>query len=113
MDPFILLIGGVAAYEWMKSRRDRKLAEWILQAWDEGLKRRRGAPGKRIRIPAPIRDAIWIRDGRCVDDEGSDDCDKSQEVDHQIPLKHGGNNYSNNLVARCHRHNLRKRTKLR
>jgi hypothetical protein len=74
----------------------------------DGKSRRINELGERTRVfSGPLREAILLRDRRCVEPGcgvPADEC----EVDHVVPYAKGGVTTQDNGVARCGHHNRRK-----
>lgn len=94
-----------------RALRDLARAQQVLRGWDETRRPEEGTPGRELRIPQSVVDAVWLRDGVCVGAAPGAPCDRRREVDHEIPLRRGGDNYSTNLRACCHRHRQARRSR--
>ena len=110
MDPFtVALVAAIGAA--VKGARDqRDAAKRTLLAWDATLESQRGKAGTRMTIPAEVRKALATAKGdHCAYRNVLERCSGTLTVDHRVPLKAGGYNYSDNLQLVCGRHNSSKR----
>ncbi|MFQ3583430.1 MAG: HNH endonuclease [Cyanobacteriota bacterium] len=68
--------------------------------------------GQRILIPAVVREYILQRDGfRCLGC-GKTASQAKLQIDHIVPIAHGGSNDISNLQTLCRDCNLRKKDRL-
>ncbi len=91
-------------------RREKKKVKSSVVKKDTTAPVKKTPLKKRSHIPLAIRDLVWMRDGARCSFTSKDGyrCNSKYdlEIDHIVPIAHGGGNNLENLSLKCRVHNI-------